>query len=124
MYKHWVIGKMYKDLKQDRSCILHAVSPYKRKSGCYLDFKYMDGNFIRQNASKALSRFEMIGEMSQTGTGGYMPAKNITPQIEAFIEATIARPMPTKKASRTKTLVYYANVIYIDFIKKCRIIIK
>jgi hypothetical protein len=34
------------------------MSPYKAKSGCYLDFKYLDGKYIRQSAAKALSRFE------------------------------------------------------------------
>lgn len=131
--KHWVIGASYKDHKRDKVCILHAMSPYKAKSGCYLDFKYIDGTYKRQSATKALSRFEKIGDMSHTGTGDYIPAKNITSQIENFIDAVIAPPKSSTKSnkkSRTKsrpsqneTVVpeRYANVIYIDFIKKCRI---
>lgn len=127
--KHWVIGASYKDHKRNKVCILHAMSPYKAKSGCYLDFKYIDGTYKRQSASKALSRFEKIGDMSRTGTGDYMPAKNITSQIENFVDTVISSPKSNKKSrrkssvSQNETVVpeRYANVIYIDFIKKCRI---
>lgn len=136
--RHWVIGAVYKDHKRNLECTLVAVSPYKAKSGSYLDFKYIDGTYKRQPASKALSRFEKMGgtiqydasqietaasnnRASRTGTGpAYSPAKNITPQIEAFIEATIK---PSKRVSKSNVLIRYANVIYVDFIKKCRILV-
>lgn len=128
---HWIIGRSYKDHKRNRICILYAVTPYRAKSGCYLDFRYVDGTYIRQPAHKALSRFEKLGgemhfDMSQIETAASQnrtaTAKNITPQIEAFIEANVANPMPTKKrVEKSNASVRYANVIYIDFIKKCRI---
>jgi len=133
---HWTIGSSYKDYKRNKVCILIAISPYKAKTGSYLDFKYIDGTYKRQSAAKALSRFEKIGDVSQTGTGGgnetsfsmilpdTAPAKNITSQIEAFIENTVARPMPkNKRVSKRDVLIWYDNVIYIDFIKKCKIVV-
>lgn len=123
--RRWTIGASYKDYKRNSVCILVAITPYKAKSGSYLNFKYINGTYKRQSAIKALSRYEKIGEMSQTGTSDYIPAKNITSQIENFIEATIASPMPkTKRVSKCNALIWYANVIYIDFIKKCKIIVK
>lgn len=133
--RHWTIGAVYKDHKRDTECTLVAISPYKAKTGSYLDFKYIDGKYIRQSSSKALSRFEMVGAPSQTGTGeiayssmilpDLKPAKNITSQVEAFIENTVARPMPkNKRVPKRDAPKWYANVIYIDFIKKCRIVVK
>lgn len=112
-YKHWNIGMVYRDHKRQLDCILVGITDYKHKSGAYLDFRYLDSSkYIRQAASKALSRFEATGTVLEVDTSevphfdtgtDYMPAKNITSQIETIV------------------LERYANVIYIDFIKKCRI---
>lgn len=130
---------VYRDHKRQLDCILVGITDYKHKSGSYLDFRYLDSTkYIRQNASKALSRFESTGvvsdldisDMSHSGTGtDYMPAKNITSQIENFVHTVISSPKSNKKSRRkssvsqyeTIVLERYANVIYIDFIKKCRI---
>lgn len=134
---------VYRDHKRQLDCILVGITDYKHKSGSYLDFRYLDSSkYIRQSAAKALSRFEATGivsdlditDMSHLDTGtDYMPAKNITSQIENFIDAVIAPPKSNTKSvkkSRRKSSVSqnetvvperYANVIYIDFIKKCRI---
>lgn len=139
-YKHWNIGMVYQDHKRNTLAVLVGISDYKHKTGCYLDFRYIDSKrYIRQNAAKALSRFETTGQLHQDETfvveyqnetkAQTMPAKNITSQIENYVEAVLSSPKTNKK-SRTKSnvsqyetivLERYANVIYIDFIKKCRI---
>lgn len=130
---------VYRDHKRQLDCILVGITDYKHKSGSYLDFRYLDSSkYIRQAASKALSRFEATGTVLEVDTSevphfdtgtDYMPAKNITSQIENFVHAVISSPKSNKKSRRksnvsqyeTIVLERYANVIYIDFIKKCRI---
>lgn len=125
--RHWNIGAAYKDYKRNKICILIAISPYKAKTGSYLDFKYIDGTYNRQPASKALSRFEMVGDASQTGTGDIFVSNEIMDQIEASHPEKVIHPTKsvpkTKRVSKQNVLVWYANVIYIDFIKKCRIVV-
>ena len=125
---HWIVGKMYKDHKRNKVCILHAMSPYKEKSGQYLDFKYLDGKYIRQSAAKALSRFEKYDDMQSTieteqavGTG-FADRMFAALSTDGGLFHTPSKATKAKKSKASKSeTIDWTNVIRVDFVNKCRI---
>lgn len=138
MYNHWNIGTVYHDHKRNALAVLINVTPYKAKSGVYLDFRYVNSEkYIRQPASKALSRFEATQHAFDIDTVSHFE----TPaNIETFQDDTEYMPrIDTAKVSNGETLLggflgilkksdkrkrvseRYDNVIYVDFINKCRL---
>lgn len=125
MYKHWNIGTVYHDHKRNGLAVLVAISPYKSKSGVYLDFRYINSDkYIRQAASKALSRFEATDQTFQIDTA----SPDNTPSVsfgdrlfESLVETGTGLFSPKLKMPVPKqdVLKRYDNVIYVDFIKKC-----
>lgn len=132
---HWNIGKLYKDHKRNKICILHAVSPYKAKSGSYLDFKYLDGKYIRQSAAKALSRFEAYDkevDMSQFEieqlASGFSDRLFSSLTLDGGLFHTPTKQRPKSKTDKQLKKLYdqaskidTSNVIFVDFINKCRV---
>ena len=106
--KHWNIGQAYFDHKRQLSCELVAISPYKSKSGSYLDFKYSNGKYIRQSAAKALSRFEAAytGPAKKQLTNDFL--------LDLFDSATNVIKTETSQVDTS-------NVIYVDFINRRRV---
>ena len=139
---------VYHDHKRDVLCVLINITPYKAKSGVYLDFRYVNtSKYIRKSASEALSRFEATGnriEVSKDETPRFATPKSsrrtnsntrantaTASQIDttefvgmAFGIGVDLEHMPVLKKLDKRPIVSerYDNVIYVDFINKCRIL--
>ena len=128
MLKQWVINNTYLDTKRNATCILVAITPYKLKSGNYLDFRYVNtSKHIRQHEKIALSRFETVAwsdsmPIVKTSNGSVTDDISSSILVDSAIGA-ITGIMPTKTNTH-ETIVSkrYDNVIYVDFVKRCIIL--
>lgn len=140
------IGQLVKDNRRNTVQTIVKID-YKRGQELYT-VKRIDGTYRRYYADKFSRHFSLYTDnVAQTGTGSRTKNRaNTVPTnkgckpsnfsgmgipLEAFTLDSSPAPAPSPEPSRGKkpakgkpALVWYVNVIYIDFIKRCKIDVK